>query len=99
MVGNVKSEKQADGKFSVKVDFSITKKEIKDGKETETAIDNFVEIGFYGENGTLFHVERVNTSEKENSLEISLNQKASKVMLDPNLLMIDLDLEDNGEEV
>jgi ABC-2 type transport system permease protein len=88
-------QQSGDGTFQVDLNFTIDKKVLSGKTMTPAALADYVQIGFYDRQGALIYLHTQKISEKENSLSISLDQKPTRVVLDPNLLMIDRSSGDN----
>ena len=84
----------ANGAFQAKVDFEVYKYRNEE-KSVALPLNDFIELGFYNSAGELFHTELVNVTTRENEIEVMLKEEPVEVILDPNLLTIDLDVDDN----
>lgn len=77
-----------DGSYEVTVDLSYSK-----FRNSETninlPINDWLEIGIYGENGKLIHSNTYSVSSGENVITIHLKQKPSTIVLDPFTLLIE----------
>ncbi len=91
-VKNVNTNEK-DGKFESKISFNINK---LDGSDDNNALplNDFIEIGFYNEQNELFHIEQIKIQQVENEFTVTTMQKPDKVVLDPNLLLIELERTD-----
>ena len=86
---------QESNTYKVKVDFSISK--FRDGDKTQLlSLNDYIEIGFYDSNDELISIERVKANKESNSEIFQLNKKPAKVILDPNYLTIERDIDDNS---
>ncbi len=83
---------QLNGKRTT-VSFKIQKYRA-DKKDELLPLNDFIELGFYNATNELFHIEKIQVNQVDNSLTVDLEQVPSKVVLDPHLLVIDRDLED-----
>ncbi|MEL6254713.1 MAG: hypothetical protein AAFR87_22065 [Bacteroidota bacterium] len=82
--------------YELKVSLALKKEEHLDiGQYKKLPIHDLVEIGIYDEDDELIRLERFWMNGARQSLILKLDRKASKVVLDPNLLQIDRDLRDN----
>ncbi|KAA3604062.1 MAG: hypothetical protein DWQ06_05125 [Calditrichaeota bacterium] len=91
-INDVKISPIAEGKHKVEVDFEI--KKLK-GENKTAELNDLIEIGFYNEEGETFSIEKVRITEEQNYLTFELSQKPNKVILDPNYLTIDKNVDDN----
>lgn len=82
------------GTHQVDVELSILKYR-NTKKDEPLPLNDFMEIGFYDKNGELFQVERIKITERENILSFVVDEKSSKVILDPNYLGIEREIGDN----
>ncbi|MCE7993484.1 MAG: hypothetical protein HEP71_15965 [Roseivirga sp.] len=81
------------GQYEASLAFTITKQELK-GKETiSPPLADYVQIGFFDKDDKLIYLHAERVIETENKLTLSLDQKPFKVVLDPNLLLMDKDIE------
>lgn len=82
------------GKYELKLEFSVRK--YLNGAENENLpLNDFLEMGIYDENGKLLQLKKYKADSEKNKLKIKVNEKPSKVILDPNYLLIDIDMSDN----
>ena len=82
------------GQYKTSIAFSISKHQ----NETPTIklpLNDFVELGFYNIAGDLIEVKTLNIRKELNEETFILQTPCYKVVLDPNLLMIEKDIEDN----
>lgn len=87
-------EDLGNGKFSVDLSFQIKKQELK-GKEATTAqLADYVQLGFFDEDDKLIYLHITKVIQQENALNIQLDIKPSRVVLDPNLMLMDKDIDD-----
>ncbi|WP_282042777.1 ABC transporter permease/M1 family aminopeptidase [Winogradskyella flava] len=75
----------------VVVDFEYSK--LKNGKPSK--INDHVEIGFYNDNDELISIERVLINSKNNQNTFNLKELPAKIVIDPNLLLIEKNKADN----
>lgn len=103
----------AGDKFEVSLPIKVDKKYAarKDGKETSVSeipgadLNEWVEVGFYtedpketlGENP--FFTKIVKITEAETTLEFTLDQRPTHILLDPKRLLIERNLTDNVKDV
>ncbi len=82
---------KSDNTYVVKLDFDF-KKIVAD----KSIIPNdFVEIGFYDEDGKLRETKTIKLKVEKNKKEFSLDFKPSKIIIDPDYLLLDPDRENN----
>lgn len=81
-------------RYQLKLDFSV-KKFNGDRQESSLPLNDFLEIGVYNEDGEVLATESLRITVGKNKMEIEINKKPSKVILDPNYLLIEKDIEDN----
>jgi ABC-type transport system involved in multi-copper enzyme maturation permease subunit len=103
----------AGDKFQLSLPIKIDKKYAakKDGKETSVSeipgasLNEWVQVGFYtedpketlGENP--FFIKTVKITEAETTLDFTLDQRPTHIMLDPKRLLIERNLTDNVKDV
>lgn len=86
------------GKYMVRLHFSI--KKYVDGAEKENLpLKDFIEIGIFDTSNKLLKLKKMNISKAETKLEITVNERPGKVVLDPNYLLMDKDVENNEYEL
>lgn len=66
-------------------------------KQELSAQDVFIEIGQYDQEGRLLGIHQCRVSSGENKITVPQMPKAKKIVLDPHLHFIELDLEDNSQ--
>lgn len=73
------------------------------GSETETLINDWVDIGVFAENEAgkdeLIYLERLKITESENEFSVVVDRQPSKVGIDPNALLIDRVPDDNTKNI
>lgn len=94
---DAKSMKQENNEYEITVSFEVRK--TRSGSDEDLYLSDYIEIGIYNENDEEIYIGKHKVSEKTNSLKIKLTETASKVIVDPNTLLIDRDLEDNEMEI
>ena len=86
------------GQFEIQIDLSIQKKYV-DGRgqllEDKLPLRDYIEIGVQDEEGNYLYLEKHKFTSNATSLSIILNQRPSKVSIDPRKLLIDDLREDN----
>ncbi|MEZ4887343.1 MAG: M1 family aminopeptidase [Chitinophagales bacterium] len=80
--------------FEAVIDFEVRKYR-GDEEETFIPLNDFIEIGCYNADGVLFAVEKIKVTSPSSKHTLVLNQNPSKVMLDPNYLVMDKNMKDN----
>ena len=78
-------------KYEVTLDFEITKS--KDGEDATLA--DYIEIAFFNEAGKIIESKKHMIYSKANTFKIQVDEKPAKILIDPNLLIIEVDIEDN----
>jgi hypothetical protein len=94
-------EKVSEKQYSVTVTLDMKKIQIDSlGNEASTAIDDWIELGVYAkeEHGkeNLVLLKKIKINKEQTTLKLSVPQKPAKIVLDPNLLLIDKNMTDNG---
>ncbi|MBO9562565.1 MAG: hypothetical protein J7621_07320 [Niastella sp.] len=93
-------KKVAEKKYTVTVTLDMKKLQVDSlGNERSTGINDWIELGVYAkdEHGKekLVGLKKVRTNTAQTTVQLSIPQKPSKVILDPNLLLIDKSTTDN----
>ncbi|GAB5522506.1 MAG: M1 family aminopeptidase [Roseivirga sp.] len=84
----------ANGKYELSLNFNISKQELK-GKETiNTALEDYVQIGFFNEDDQLIYLHTQKVTETKNMLRLLLDENPAKAVLDPHLTLMDKDIDD-----
>jgi ABC-2 type transport system permease protein len=100
--------RQADYKKVSEKQYSVTLtldlKKIKTdsvGKSASTAIDDYIELGVYAKDEhskeNLILLKKIKVNKEQPTLQLTIPQKPSRIVLDPNLLLIDRNIADNGK--
>lgn len=85
-------------RYKLSLDFTV--KKYCDGEEENgLALNDFLEIGVYNTNGELLVTKSHRVKAGKNKMEIELSEKPTKVILDPNYLLIEKNVEDNTTEL
>ncbi|MEP7266739.1 MAG: M1 family aminopeptidase, partial [Saprospiraceae bacterium] len=94
-----------DGKYEVTIDISVRKmKADENGKNTEVALNDFIEIGAFAKPdknkkyGKLLYREKVKVNQANNKFTFMVSEKPEKAGVDPFSLLVDLGPEDNMKE-
>ncbi len=91
---NTRVKDAGNGEFSIDLSFRVNKQEFK-GKEIVTPeLADYIQFGFFDEEDNLIYLHTTKVSEQENTLSIRLNRKPARVVLDPNLMLMDKDIDD-----
>jgi hypothetical protein len=61
-------------------------------------LNDFIEVGCYNQQGELEVTKTVRVNKTRNRVVLALGFMPMKIVLDPNLLLIDRDLRDNEKE-
>ena len=81
---------------TVEIDFKYSKSTNNSG---EKAINDYLEIGFFDENNKLLKIETIEVKSIENKVKLKTRNKPSKIVIDPNFLLIEKSIEDNYYEI
>ncbi len=80
--------------YELEIDFSVRK--YIDGKEDKTlALSDYMDIGIFDASGKLLRLKTLQINTQENTVKIQIQGKPEKVVLDPNYLLIDKEIDDN----
>jgi hypothetical protein len=93
-------EKVSEKQYSVTITLDIKKIQMdRQGNEEPTAIDDWIELGVYtkDEHGkeNLILLRKIKIHSEQTTLKLSVPQLPARVVLDPNLLLIDKNMTDN----
>lgn len=91
------SRKLENGSFETEISFTIQKR--RAGDTTDLPLADYLEIGLYDVQGKELYLQKHKVTESLNSLGIILDVAPAEVVIDPNLLLIELDIKDNSLEV
>ncbi|WP_298545867.1 M1 family aminopeptidase [uncultured Aquimarina sp.] len=94
-VDNVKVLSNQKDNFKVEVDFIISKHRDR-SEDVPVNLEDYIEIGFYNENEELISLEVLKISQKSNQIIFYLKEKPYKVVIDPNYLLIEKDIDNNS---
>lgn len=87
-------EKSSENEFTVAVEFTVRKYR-NEMKESHLPLNDFIEIGFYDEENNLLDLRMVKIESEENRMLFSVRSKPAKVVLDPHILTIEINIQDN----
>jgi len=76
------------------VKFEVSKY-VSTDESTPLSLDDYIEIGLMNNQNQIYQVEKIRVTNLHNKISILSPKKPSKVILDPNLLLIDKRHEDN----
>jgi hypothetical protein len=100
------AQKQADGKYLVKITVECAKKKADEkGQETDASMDDYLEIGAYAKPesgkryGKLLYKERVQLTAGKHDLEFIVDELPHQAGVDPRNLLIDTVPADNLKKV
>ncbi len=80
--------------YEVILDFQFSK--YKDSDESnELVLSDYMEIGFYNDKNEMISIKTALIKSKSNQMKFQLKEKPSKIILDPNLLLIEKDVKNN----
>ncbi len=80
---------------TVEIDFKYLKNTNDYSVKT---FNDFLEIGFFDEKNKLLKIETIGVKSIENKVKLKTKNKPSKVVIDPNFLLIEKSIEDNYYE-
>jgi len=84
----------SDNTYKLQLEFTV-KKYRDSNHKNGLPLNDFLEIEVYSEDGVLLVAKSHNVTARKNKIEIKLSEKPSKVILDPNYLLIDKNINDN----
>ncbi|WP_299212444.1 M1 family aminopeptidase [uncultured Aquimarina sp.] len=93
-IENVKVTSDEKGTYAAEVDFSVSKHRNR-AEEASLNLKDYIEIGFYNEDDELISLEVLKISQNSNQIIFRLKEKPYKVVIDPNYLLIEKDIDDN----
>ncbi len=85
---------QKGNQFKVTVDFEYLKYQ-KNNEENLLSLNDFVQIGFYDIDEKSIALKTIKVTQKKNTISFLLGKKPSKIIIDPNFLLIEKDTDDN----
>jgi len=85
-------------KYTLKLGFS-SRKYADRTHEKPLRLNDYVEIGIYNKNEKLIQLIKYKVIGEKNKFDIRLDEKPYKVILDPNLILIDKNIENNKIEL
>ncbi len=88
------SIQESDEGYNISLDFTVDKYNDME-PEKSLPLNDLIEIGFYNSNDSLFEVKQVHIQQVKNNITFHLNERPTKVVIDPNLLTIEKELENN----
>jgi len=84
------------GKFQVNLDIETIKFYADSiGNQTKASMQDYIYVGLMDEDGKAFYYQKHRFSKNQTTLHIIAEQKPSKAGIDPYLVLIDRDLDDN----
>ena len=85
-----------DGKYEVALEISSHKFRADSiGEQTEIAIEDYIEIGVFGENEEELYLKKHKLTESESDIEIIVDKKPIRAGIDPYVILIDRDRDNN----
>ncbi len=69
------------------------------GNQTEIPIEDYIDIGVLGENGEELYLKKHRLIQNESSIEITVDKKPVQAGIDPYVILIDRERDDNLAEV
>lgn len=94
-IENVKILSNKKGAYEIEVDFTVLKYRNK-AEGALLGLNDYIEIGFYNEDDELLSVEVFKIVKNSNKIRFQINGKPSKVIIDPNYLLIEKNSDDNS---
>ncbi|MFK7811914.1 MAG: ABC transporter permease/M1 family aminopeptidase [Maribacter sp.] len=93
-IEKAKVEQMANGKYRLEIDLFTRK--YKDAMLEDTlALSDYVEIGVFNADNTLIKLESVKIIKERNRLVIMIDEDPTKLIIDPNFILIDKNIDDN----
>lgn len=87
---------QEDGKYKVSLEVSTHKFRADSiGNQTEIPIQDYIDIGVLGENGEELYLNKHKLTRNESDIEIIVDQKPVQAGIDPHLILIDRERDNN----
>ena len=96
----VNAKQLSDNKY--KVDFTIQSQKFRadsNGKQTEIPVNDYIYIGILDENNEELYLKKHKFTQNEQTFEIIIDRKPAKAGIDPFLILIDRNREDNLVDV
>ncbi|MEO0507408.1 MAG: M1 family aminopeptidase [Bacteroidota bacterium] len=81
--------------FQTEIQLNARKKSFLGESPKALPLDDWIEVGLYNEKGQEIHVEKVKVSKNQQLIIVTTTQKPVQVMIDPNLLLLEKNIEDN----
>ena len=97
-VKNTKIE-EIGNEFKIDIHFQFSKfnKSLNNKERKESLyLRDYIEIGFYDKEDKLIQIKTFLINKKDNRISIYLNKKVSKIILDPQLLLLEKNITDNS---
>ncbi|MEM9846814.1 MAG: M1 family aminopeptidase, partial [Bacteroidota bacterium] len=82
------------GTYALTIDLSIRKYR-QDDAAIDLALNDYIEIGIYDEKEALLELKRAKVAQAAHQITLLLDAQPSHLVLDPNYLLIDKEVEDN----
>ncbi len=86
--------KNKNNQHHVQIDFEVNK-HTDDKEETPLPLNDYIEIACYNSAGEQIHLEKTKITQSQNTLNLKLQEAPTKVIIDPNLLTIEKNIDDN----
>ena len=80
--------------YEVKLGFSVNKI-LNETPNKSVVLNDLIEIGFYDGDDNLIEIKQLRIKEVKNNVTFSFKVKPSKIVIDPNILTIEKQIEDN----
>ncbi|MCB0621290.1 MAG: hypothetical protein KDC41_21845 [Saprospiraceae bacterium] len=84
-----------EGTFDVDLQFRFQKSSERGDRNQDRPLADYLEIGFYDRSGRLLETRRVKVTNPVSRFHLTLEREPVKLMLDPELLLLERDREDN----
>lgn len=86
------------GAYVLKLDFSI-RKYGNGSKDKALALNDYIEVGIFDNENNLMRIHKLKVTKAEKSTSIILKKAPSKIVIDPNYLLMDANVSDNQIEL
>jgi ABC-2 type transport system permease protein len=93
-IQSVNSTLVTDNNFEITINFEL-KKYQNEEEDNFISFNETIEFGVYDENDKLIKIEKVKVNQISNSHKFIHSEKPKKIVLDPNLLLLEKDIKDN----
>ncbi len=96
-ITDAKARTLSDGRHQVELSCSFNKSiQDEEGKTSELKqLNEYIQIGLYNKNDELISIHKHLVQKTDTMISITVEEQPSKIVLDPNLLILDKNLRDN----